>query len=207
MFKVKIVTPIGVQDDLKFYNHRMAFTRAIDLQNTNHAAFIEERQWCPQTNQLMTKTYYANNKSIYVANDADVPIYSLLPSFGAEANHRLFIHALLKKTISIYKYMGIKCPYTDEYFYSYGKNQLAFVQAQVMNDPYVRMFYSDALVHIGEIIDFVKLTDMPISEFILGLTKIEPEKLIDSLKEIKKSLKNFILKKVYGATYIDEYRL
>ena len=207
MFKVKIITPEGKYDDQNYYNHTQAFIRAMTLETNYHLPVIEERQWCSQSNQILTKTYYAKNKSIYLTTDVDIPVFSQLSIFIPEISYRLLVQSLLKKSISIYNSLNIRCPYSDEYFYSLTKLELENLQYQMMNDMNIKAFYNDVMSYINEILDFLKLTDVSQVQFMYDVASIEPSKLIDTLINYKKKIKNFILRKAYGATYIDEYRL
>jgi hypothetical protein len=207
MFKVKIITLEGKYDDQNYYNHTQAFLRAMSLETSYCLPIIEERQWCSKNNMIATKTYYAKNKSIYLTTDVDTPIYSQLPFFTPEITYRLLIQSLLRKTISIYNYLNVKCPYSDEYFYSLTKPELEKLQYEMMNDPNLTTFYNDVMSYINEILDFLRLTDVSQVQFMYDIASIEPSKLIDTLINYKKKIKNFILRKVYGATYIEEYKL
>ena len=77
----------------------------------------------------------------------------------------------------------------------------------MMNDMNIKAFYNDVMSYINEILDFLRLTDVSQVQFMYDIASIEPSKLIDTLLNYKKKIKNFILRKVYGATYIEEYRL
>lgn len=207
MFKVKVITPDGQYNDHNYYNHTQAFIRAMTLETNYHLPIIEERQWCSQSNQILTKTYYAKNKSIYLTTDVDIPVFSQLSIFIPEISYRLLVQSLLKKSISIYNSLNIRCPYSDEYFYSLTKSELEKLQYQMMNDPNINAFYNEAMFYINKILDFLKLTDVSQVQFMYDVASIDPSRLIDTLRGYQKRIKNFILKKAYGATYIDEYSL
>lgn len=203
MFRVKALTMNGESNVGCYYNHIQAFNHAVAIESNFSLIYIEEKQWCCKTNQLINKNYFAKNKSIYTLVYPDAPIYSQLPIFESEMALRMLIQVLVRASIEVYKYLNIKCPYSEEYFYSLSSPEILKLYYQLLADRNIAASCTEILINVNDIFNFIKLTDFKPISFINAISQVESKYLISYFQKYKKYLKNKVLKNTYGATYIE----
>jgi hypothetical protein len=156
---------------------------------------------------LIDKNYMVKNRSVYNTDDMSIPIYSELQEFYGYDGYRNLVYGIIKNITNIYKYMNVKCPYSDEYLYSYTYNELKMLEATMMSDKIVAEFYAIAKINFNSIIDIMRNNNLPTDYYVKQLTSLEPVEMVRHLQGFRKTIKNHLLKTVYGASLIDMYPL
>lgn len=203
--RVYVLTKDGRRNEGVFYFHEQAFTKAITLESITEFPFIEEHQWHPDKNALIEKVYYVRNKAVYVKEDAINPIYSFLPVHSSISFYRKIVYAMCKKAKKMYKYYEIPCSYNDEYLYSLTLTELKGIEYILKQDAIVIKFNKDIELLTKGIIDTTKTLNINIPDFYHMIMKLDANEMMVYLRGIEKNLKNYLLKNVYGASFIDNF--
>ena len=206
-FKIYTFSLNGLNQVGSFHSHIQAFNRALCIENPLYLTYIVERQWCSNTNMIINKNYYVKNKNIYNTDDMEIPIFTNNIEYAKYNAFRMFIKSLFQNIFNIYKYMKLRCPYTDEYLYSYTYKELKNLENSMMKDSNVIKFYNEAKFYFNSIIDIIKLYNIPATQYINQIVRLEPTSLIETLKLTQKEFKKHMLKNSYGASLIDLYPL
>jgi len=207
VFKIYTFSVDGVKAEGSYHNHIQAFSVALRLSKHKILTYIIERQWSVKTMSLIDKNYMVKNRSVYNTDDMSIPIYSELQEFYGYDKYRNLVYGIIKNITNIYAYMNVKCPYSDEYLYSYTYNELKLLEASMMSDKIVAEFYTIAKTHLNSVIDTLRNNNLPTDCYVKQLISLEPVEMVKHLQGFRKTIKNHILKTVYGASLIDMYPL
>jgi hypothetical protein len=207
LFKVYTFSALGLNQEGSFYSHLQAFNFALEIESSDYLTYIVERQWCTTNNILINKNYYVKNKSIYNTDDMDIPIFTYLIEYSKYNIYRNYVQAIFKNILNIYNYMNIRCPYTDEYNYSYTFKELQNLERTMLKDKNVKHFYQEARYYFNSTTDIIKMYNLPAADYMHKIIRLEPVDLIETLKLTQKEVKNYLLKYSYGASLIDMYPL
>lgn len=204
-FTVSTLNITGLATVKKFYKFHEAFIFAISIESSSVSPCIKERQWSDSKQTVIENMYFVRDGSIYVDDDASIPIYSLNMNHLWVNTFRNKIGEFCKKVIDIYKYNNKACPYSVEYFYSHKHSEVLKLFYLLQKDELTNKFYNELSTELQDIKEVLITTSFRIDNVNDKIATLEIKNIKPFMQEFKRRVS--ILINLYAFGGISELNL